>query len=211
MKRTRILLADDHPLILEGFRAVLEGEFEVAGLVRNGMELVEAAIRLRPDLVLLDITMPLLNGIDAARQIRKALPKTRLIFVTMHTNPAYLEEAIAVGASGFVLKTSAREQLAEAVRAVAGGGTYMSAGLSTDRAACPSPDGQTRRQPRLTFRQREILQMVADGHTTKEMASALHVTVQTIAFHKHRITHKLGLRTTADLTRYAVREGLVQI
>jgi DNA-binding NarL/FixJ family response regulator len=211
VKKSRVLIADDHPLILEGFRALLAAEeLEVAGTFLDGRALVEGALKLKPDLIVLDIAMPFVNGIEAARQIRKALPKVRFLFVTMQTNPAYLTEAMASGASAFVLKTSAREELLKAVRmALRGtlhlgscfGGVLKDLGRRGRRA--------TGLKSALTYRQREILKLVAEGQTAKEMAAALNISVQTIAFRKTQIMNKLGIRTTAELTRYAIREGLV--
>lgn len=213
MSRPRVLLADDHTLILEGFRTVLAGECEVVGAVRDGRALVQAALRLSPDVVLLDISMPLLNGIDAARQIKKALPRTKIIFLTMHANATYLMEALAAGASGYILKTSAREELLEAVRKVAAGGSYVTPGFAEGVAATLGRRVGIRApsESPLTPRQREILQLVAEGRTAKEMAGILCVSVQTIAFHKYRMMNKLGIRTTAELTKYAIQQGLAGI
>jgi len=211
MKRTRIVLADDHTLILEGFRSLLESQCELVGTARDGRSLVEAALRHRPEVVVLDISMPLLNGIDAARQIRKALPETKILFLTMHANPAYLREALAAGASGYLLKTSAAEELAAAVQKIARGETYFTTGFAEDvgeRSGTPPPT-ISRSRSELTARQREILQLVAEGRTAKQIGGILNVSVQTVAFHKYKIMNKLGLRTTAELTKYAIQEGLV--
>jgi DNA-binding NarL/FixJ family response regulator len=210
MNRTRIVMADDHTLILEGFRSLLGSHCELVGIARDGRSLVETALRLRPEVVVLDIGMPLLNGIDAARQIKKAVPEIRILFLTMHANPAYLREALAAGASGYLLKTSAAEELAAAVQKVASGETYFTAGLGegvVERSGNRHP--LSRSQSALTARQREILQLVAEGRTAKQIAGTLNVAVQTVAFHKYKIMNKLGLRTTAELTRYAIEEGLV--
>lgn len=212
MKRTRIVLADDHTLILEGFRSLLEPQCELVGMARDGRSLVELALRLRPEVVVLDISMPLLNGIDAARQIKKVLPRTKILFLTMHANPAYLREALSAGASGYLLKTSAAEELATAVERVARGGTYFSAGIGGEVAegAGARPHDISKVRPELTARQREILQLVAEGRTAKQIAEILSISVKTVAFHKYKIMNKLGLRTTAELTKYAIQEGLVE-
>src|SRR5574340_208142 len=167
MKRARIVLGDDHPLILSGFRSLLEQGYEIVGEATDGRSLVEAVSRLKPDLVILDITMPLLNGIEAARQIRKELPRVKLVFVTMHANPMFLREAAAVGASGFVLKSSARKDLLLAVERVLDGQAYVTPGfggealdlLPRKRELPPSAFHG------LTAREREVLQLIAEGRT----------------------------------------------
>jgi DNA-binding NarL/FixJ family response regulator len=211
MNRPRVLLADDHPLFLAGLRPLVETECEVVGTVSDGRALVEAASRLKPEVIVLDIGLPLLNGIDAARQIKKDQPDAKILFLTMHANPAYLKEALRAGATGFLLKTSAREDLLGALRDVIRNRIHVSPGFGEEIVE------QFERHPRsfggsqsvLTARQREILQLVAEGKTAKEIAGVLNVSVQTIAFHKHQIMAKLGLHTTAELTKYAIREGIV--
>jgi DNA-binding NarL/FixJ family response regulator len=211
MNRPRVLLADDHPLVLAALRSLLEAECEVVGAVSDGRELVEAASRLEPEVIVLDISLPSLNGIDAARQIKKAQPETKILFLTMHANLAYLKEALVAGATGYLLKTSAREELLDALRDVIRNRIHVSPGFGEEIV------DQFERRPRaftgvqsvLTVRQREILQLVAEGRTAKEIAGILNVSVQTVAFHKHQIMEKLGLRSTAELTKYAIQEGLV--
>jgi DNA-binding NarL/FixJ family response regulator len=211
MKRIRVLLADDHPLVLAGLRSLLETECDVVGVVNDGRSLVEEARRLKPDVMVVDIGLPLLNGMDAARQVKKELPDTRILFLTMHDNPAYLKDALAAGASGYVLKTSAREELLGAVQDAARNRIHVSPGFGEEIVE------QFERHPRsvsashslLTARQREILQLVAEGRTAKEIADLLNISLQTVAFHKYQIMNKLGLRTTAELTKYAIQEGLV--
>ena len=209
MIRARLLLADDHTLILEGFRNVLEPSHTVVGMVSDGRALVEAALRLKPDLVILDITMPLLNGIDAAREIRKHLPEVKLLFVTMHASPAYLQAALDAGATGYILKSSAREEILVAVERVLKGEFFVAAGVG------PSGLGERRDPARaaasmhLSPREREIMQLVAEGKSTKEVAHLLSISSKTVAFHKDNLKSKLGLRTTAELTKYALDEGLI--
>jgi DNA-binding NarL/FixJ family response regulator len=209
-RRPRVLLADDHALILEGFRTVLGSECELIGELCDGVSLVKAALELQPDIVMLDIGLPGLNGIEAARQIRKALPRTRIVFVTMHASPSYLRAALAAGADGYVLKTSVRDELLVAVRQVLGGQIFVTAGFGEEilesyhrgggrEFGSPSP---------LTSRQRQILQLIAEGRTAKEMAATLNVSLQTVAFHKTRIMNRLSIRTTAELTKYAIKEGI---
>lgn len=211
MKRPRVLLADDHPLVLTGLRALLETECEVVGAVSDGRSLVEAALRLRPDVIVVDIGLPVLNGMDAARQIKKDLPEAKILFLTMHGNLEYLKNALAAGASGYVLKTSAREELLGAVQDVIRNRIHVSPGFGEEIVE------KFERHPRsitgspsiLTTRQREILQLVAEGRAAKQIAETLHISLQTVAFHKYQIMNKLGLRTTAELTRYAIQEGLI--
>jgi DNA-binding NarL/FixJ family response regulator len=211
MNRPRVLLADDHPLFLASLRSTLEAECEVVGEASDGRELVEAASRLKPEVIVLDISLPLLNGIDAARQIKKEQPEAKILFLTMHANLAYLKAALVAGATGYLLKTSAREELLGALRDVIRNRIHVSPGFGEEIV------DQFERRPRaftggqsvLTVRQREILQLVAEGRTAKEIAGILNVAVQTVAFHKHQIMEKLGLRSTAELTKYAIQEGLV--
>jgi DNA-binding NarL/FixJ family response regulator len=211
MNRPRVLVADDHPLFLAGLRSLLETECELLGAVTDGRALVEAASRLKPEVIVLDIGLPLLNGIDAARQIKKEQPEIKILFVTMHANPAYLKEALGAGAQGYVLKTAAREELLDALRDVVRNRVHVSKGFGEEIV------DEFERSPRsfagsssvLTPRQREILQLVAEGRTAKEIACILNVSVQTVAFHKHQIMERLGLHTTAELTKYAIQEGLV--
>jgi DNA-binding NarL/FixJ family response regulator len=211
VKRARIILGDDHVLILEGFRKVLEPRHEVVHSAKDGRSLAEAAVRLKPDLIVLDITMPLLNGIDAARQIRKELPRVKLLFVTMHASPTYLREAFHAGASGYVLKSSAREEILGAVEKVLSGGTYISPELDGEGPDRLRQPGGRRREASLSLtpREREILQMIAEGRSGKEMAAVLKISAKTVEFHRDNIKSKLGLRTIAELTRHAIQEGLV--
>lgn len=209
MKRTRILLADDHTLTLEGIRSVIEPHHEIAGMVTDGRTLVDAALRLKPDLIILDITMPLLNGIDAAVQIRKSLPRAKLLFVTMHVNPAYLEAALNVGATGYVLKSAAREELLDAISSVLSGRIYISPSLSNQHLERFSDPARAAATLRLSAREREILQLIAEGKAAKEIAHVLNISTKTVAFHRDNIKRKLGLRTTAELTKHAIEQGLV--
>jgi DNA-binding NarL/FixJ family response regulator len=211
MKRPRLLLADDHPLFLAGLQTLLEAECEIVGTVSDGRALVEAASRLKPEVIVLDIGLPLLNGIDGARKIKEEQPETKILFLTMHASLAYLRDALAVGASGYVLKTSAREELLGALRDVIRNRIHVSPGFGEEIVEQfeRHPRSFTGSQSVLTARQREILQLVAEGRTAKDMARILNVSLQTVAFHKHQIMNKLGLHTTAELTKYAIQEGLV--
>ncbi len=196
MKRTRILVADDHALMLDGFTNLLEPKYAVVGTAEDGKALVDAAIRLNPELIILDITMPALNGIDAAREIKKTLPQAKLLFVTMHTSPTYLNAALDAGADGYAVKSSGRTEILAAVEAVLAGDRYISPGVGG-----PGPV--------LSARERQILQLTAEGKSRKEVAFALGISEKTVAFHKENLKRKLGLRSTAQLTRYALDQGLI--
>ena len=209
MKRARILLADDHPMTLEGIRAVLEPHHEIIATVTDGRALLEEALRLKPDLIALDITMPLLNGVDAAVQIKKSLPGVKLLFVTMHVSPAYLEAALDAGGTGYVLKSAAREELLEAVDSVLKGRIYVTPGLSNEHLERFQYPSRAAAVLRLTAREREILQLIAEGRAGKEIAFVLTISSKTVAFHRENIKRKLGLRSTAELTKHAIEQGLV--
>ncbi|MEK6785033.1 MAG: response regulator transcription factor [Nitrospirota bacterium] len=215
MNRPRILMADDHAIVLAGLRKLVEAEGEVVGMVEDGRALVEAAQQLRPDIVLLDISMPLLNGLDAARQISKLVPESKLIFLTMHATPTYATEAFKAGASGYLIKRSAAVELKQAIQAVMRGQHYMTPLITKDvlAATLQSPDGQFNKPlvTSLTQRQREVLQLVAEGKGTKVIASILNISVKTVEFHKFRIMSELDLHSTAELVKYAIGEGLVSV
>ena len=211
MKRIRILLADDHSLILAGIRSLLEPYCELVGQVADGRSLVDAALKLQPDLIILDVSMPILNGIDAARQIKRLWPSAKLLFLSMHANAVYLREALNAGGSGYVLKSSATEELRVAIRTVLKGEIYVARAFGGDvleSLRTPS-DRQPRSSIELTDRQREVLQLIAEGRGNKEIAAVLTVSVKTVEFHRGRIMSKLGVHTTAELTTFAVRAGLV--
>jgi len=209
--RPRILLADDHTIVLEGLRRVLEPECEIVGTAMDGRALLAASEQLKPDVVVADISMPLLNGIDAVRQLRKSARNVRVVFLTMHADVSYAAQALEVGGAGYVLKSSAADELLTAIREVMRGHNYVTPALST-----PVLEALGKRGPRpeenaeaLTGRQREVLQLVAEGKTLKEIAGILHVSPRTVEFHKYRIMEQLGLRSTGELTQYAIRHGIV--
>ena len=213
MSKPRVLIADDHQILAEGLRGLLEPEFEVAGVVADGRELVAAAKALRPDVIVADITMPSLNGIEAAVQLREGGSEAKGVFLTMHRDVAYARLAMEAGAAGFVLKHSVASELVTAVREALQGRTYvtpMIAGelLQSYREGDSGPRG---RAPRLTARQREVLQLIAEGRSAKEIAAALKISIRTAEVHKARILEALGLRTTADLVQYAIRNGIISI
>lgn len=203
MNRTRVLLADDHRMFLVGLQRLLEPEFEVVGAVEDGRALLAAAARLQPDVVIADISMPLLNGIEAARQLGNVAGRARLVFLTMHADPLIQNEAFRAGAAGYVLKQAAPDELMNAIRQVLAGQVYGAAALGAERGA----HGE-RNAGALTARQREILQLVAEGKSLKEIAALLHLSVKTVEFHKYRLMEQLGVHTTAELTKAAIRHGL---
>jgi DNA-binding NarL/FixJ family response regulator len=209
MKRAQILLADDHALTLTGMRAVLEPHYEIVGTVADGHALVDAALRLRPQVIIMDIAMPVLNGIDAAVQVKKHLPAVKLLFVTMHDSPAYLVSALQAGASGYVLKSAASEELLEAIDSALNGRTYVSSRLSKESLAHFRDSSRAVTALHLSPREREVLQLIAEGRTEKEIAFLLKISIKTVGFHRENIKRKLGLRTTAELTRYAIEQGLI--
>lgn len=211
MTKASILVADDHTLFVEALQKVLEPEFDLVGSVADGRALLDAAPRLDPDIILLDLSMPLLNGIDAAQQLRRLAPGAKLVFLSMHGDPTYVTEAFRAGASGYVLKRASAAELIQAIRSALRGQTYLSPMLAKD-VLTPLLHGKQplgSAQTQLTLRQREVLQLVAEGRSLKEIASILCVSVKTVEFHKTRIGKQLGLHTTADLTKYAVSHGLV--
>jgi DNA-binding NarL/FixJ family response regulator len=207
-------MADDHSLVLAGLRKLVEEDGEVVGTVEDGRALLQEAQRLRPDIILLDISMPLLNGLDAARQLRTLVPESKLIFVTMHTTPTYVAEAFKAGAAGYLVKQSATAELKQAIQAVLRGQHYMTPSVTRDMmGATGRPEGPVCKRPvtALTPRQREVLQLIAEGKGTKSIASLLHISIKTVEFHRTRLMDELNLHSTAELTRYAVSEGLVNL
>jgi len=209
--KVRVLLGDDHALILDGIRAALQLQYEIVGLAKDGRALVEAAGRLKPDLVILDISMPLLNGFEAAKQIKKSLPHSKLIFLSQHLNPAYLKHALRLGASGYVLKSGATEELQQAIVTVLRGKTYITPAFGEEVIArLWNREGELSAESEgLTDRQREILQLIVEGRGNKEIAGIIHVSVKTVEFHRARIMAKLGVKSTAELTRVALQRGLI--
>lgn len=211
--RKRLLLADDHALMLEGLSRLLSGEFEIVGTTTNGRALLAEAERLRPDAVVLDIGMPELNGIEAARRISKTLPSTRIIFVTQQLDSAYVHAAFTAGAKAYVAKQAATTELTGAIRLALENRYHVSPHVDARNAALANADST--RNPaqlfgsRLTPRQREVLQLVAEGNSTKEISTTLNISPKTVEFHRNSLMDELGLRTIAELTRYAVTQGIV--
>jgi len=213
--KPRLLLADDHALFLEGLGKLLEPDFDIVGTVKDGRTLLAEAQRLRPDVILLDIAMRLLSGTDAARQLHQTAPQCKIIFVTMHTDRTFVTEAFRAGASGYLLKQSAGSELVFAIREVLKGHQYVTPMVTKGvLQAVLSPQDQ--RPPRessaaLTMRQREILQLVAEGRSLKEIAERLNLSIKTVEYHKSRLIERLGFRSTAELTKYAITEGIVSL
>jgi DNA-binding NarL/FixJ family response regulator len=207
MTRPRILLADDHTMLLDAFKALLEPEFEVVGAVTDGRMLLTECARLYPDVVVLDIAMPLLNGLDAGRKLRAERRSVKLIYLTMNPDPNLAGEALRLGASGYVLKSSAATELNQAIHAALNGRSYITPLITRDVVGSLLAPSSAR--PDLTTRQREVLQLLAEGKSMKEVAAILDVTPRTVAFHKYRMMEQLRVRTSAELVQFAVRQGVV--
>ncbi len=210
MTRPTVLLADDHPIVAQGLKSILSAEFELAGVVEDGRAMVEAAKTLRPDVIVADVTMPLLNGIDALEMLRQEGVDTPVVFLTMHGSAGYARRALRAGASGYVLKLAAPEELVQAIRAALDGGTFVSPALA--RAVFESanaPAEASERIARLTAHQREILRLLADGLSAKEVAKKLQISPRTVESHKYDIMESLGAQSSAELIRLAIRHGIV--
>jgi DNA-binding NarL/FixJ family response regulator len=212
MKRPRVLLADDHQMLADALESVLKPRFEVVGKVSDGRTLLEAAARLQPDVVVLDIAMPRLNGLDAGRQINKAFPKVKLIFMTMHNDPYLVGEAFRAGASAFLLKEGAASELTEAIDQALKGGTYITPSSAEGLATISLRNPKNRENvPEPTPRQREVIQLLAEGRSMKEVASELKITTRTVAEHKYAVMDLLQLKTNADLVQYAIERGIIPL
>lgn len=210
MGRTRVLLADDHLMLVEALKKVLEVEYDVVGSVGDGLALLNAAERLRPDVVVLDIAMPLLNGLDAGRQLRNNLPAVKLVFLTMNEDPYLVGEAFRSGASAYLLKQGAALELTVAISDVLKGKTYVTPCIAGGLANISLLDPETREHaPQPTARQRQVIQLLAEGRSMKEIADLLHITMRTVASHKYRVMEILQIKTSAELVRYAVKHRIV--
>lgn len=210
MKRIRILLADDHNMVCAGFQKLLEPEFEVVGAVGDGRALLKAAADLKPDLVLVDIGMPLLNGIDAGRELKKAMPGLKLIFLTMNPDPDVAGEAFRIGASGYLLKNSQGEELLQAVRNAVRGSSYVTPQIAHALEQSFIRDPSSLGRPKqLSDRQREVLQLFAEGRSLKEIAYILGISIHTVRFHKYRIMEELGLTNNSELVQYAIKHSII--
>jgi len=207
--RARVLLADDHVLLLEAFRRMLEPAVEVVGAVKDGAALVEQALSLEPDLVVADVSMPRMNGLEAARRLRGELPRTRVVFLTVNEDPQMAAEAFALGASGYLLKSSTATELNDAIRAVLAGRRYLSQRLAGgDPEALPAAASADRPLDQLTLRERDVLKLLAEGLTMKQIGAELGIAARTVAFHKYRMMETLGVRTSAELVSFAVENRL---
>jgi DNA-binding NarL/FixJ family response regulator len=209
MGRVKILIADDHILVAEAFKTLLEPEYEIVGVVSDGKRLLTAALETRPEVVLLDLGMPLFNGIDAGKELKRLLPKTKIVVITMSEDADVAASALRNWASSYLLKKSASVELKSAIAGVLRGHSYVTPlvaqKLMDEFIRDPSQD----RSKKLTQRQREVLQLLAEGLSMKEAAAVLNITVRTIAFHKYRIMEDFGMKNNADLVRLAIREHLV--
>ena len=213
MSRPRVLLADDHVVVSEGLKQLLADDFELVGAVQDGRSLVAAAKQLRPDVIVADITMPHLNGIDAMAQLRKDNAHIKVVFLTMHHDPAYARRALEAGASGFVVKHSAPAELVMAIQAALKGQTFITPALASEvlrQAQHGSWDADDPAQS-LTPRQREIVQLLAEGRSAKEIAATLAISPRTVEFHKYQIMETHGLHSTAELIHFAIKHGIVTI
>jgi DNA-binding NarL/FixJ family response regulator len=210
--KTRILLADDHPFLIEGLHRLLDTRFEVVGAAADGTTLLELALDLRPDMVITDISMPIMNGLEVTRRLREVGSRAKIIFLTMHSDADLVAEAFRMGASGYVLKSSALEDLVAAIRSVSEGGLFLTNSLAKGRLESIRTGAGTLPgacSVNLTPRERQVLQMVAEGRIMKEIAAILNISVSTAGFHRYNIMDKLQLRSTAELTQYAIRHKLV--
>jgi DNA-binding NarL/FixJ family response regulator len=209
IKRPRVLIADDHKMFTQGLRSLLEDEVELVGTVADGQALLDETIRLQPDLVLVDISMPVLNGLDAANRLRKDHSNVKIIFLTMHADGRLLSEAFRAGASGYVLKQSAGEELILAIRQVLAGNNYITPLIAREWLKEPAEEAD--KQPlNLTPRQREVLKLVIAGCTMKEAAAQLGISTRTAESHKYEMMEALGVANTAELIRYAIKLGLTE-
>ena len=215
MPKCRILLADDHALMLEGLSRLLANDFEIVGTAANGRALVAQAVQLEPDVIILDVGMPEMNGIEAARRLAKVLPSAKIVFVSQRLDRAYLHAAFSAGAMGYVTKQSATSELVEAIRSALQGRYHVPL-LAGEAAARFAALDRTKNPAemfgsRLTPRQREVLQLVAEGKTAKEISALLNISAKTVEFHRNALMDELGIRTTAELTRYALSRGIITL
>ena len=210
MSRPRVLLADDHRMMAEGLKALLPDEFELVGIVEDGRAMIEAAERLRPDVIIADVAMPNLNGFEALARLRKSHPNIKVVFLTMHQNAAYARRALDAGASGFVVKHSAPEELVQAIHAALTGKTFITPSLTRQvvEQAERGERGENEGGKSLTLRQREILQLLAAGRSAKEIAGDLAISPRTVEFHKYQMMEMNGLRSSAELIHFAIKHGI---
>jgi DNA-binding NarL/FixJ family response regulator len=210
MKTPTVILADDHTLVLEGFRRLLETQCELLATVGDGQALLQAVAQYRPDLVILDISMPIMNGIEAARALKSQFPSIKLVFVTMHADPAYIRAAFQAGASGYILKQSLGDELTQALYTVLRGQTYVTPLIAKDVV-----DGMLSKDLQLpvelTARQQEVLQLIVDGLSAKDIAGKLNISHRTVEFHKAQLMQQMNLHSTIELIKFALTNGLVSL
>lgn len=211
MKRARVLLADDHKILAEGVRRLLNGDFNVVGVVEDGRALVGAATELKPDVIVTDISMPLLDGIEATRRLKAAGLTAKVIILTMHEESAYVTRAFEAGASGYVSKHCAFSELIGAIRCVLSGRRYLTAEIAAGMGDTHRATGRKQADSKLTPRQREVLRLFAEGRSSKEIALRLHISSKTVEFHKYRLMKVLKIGSTAELTQYAIKHGIVSV
>ena len=206
-----IVLADDHRIVVEGLKSILAEQFELVGVVADGLQMIDAARKLRPDVIVADVTMPLLNGIEALERLRKEELEIPVVFLTMHRDVEYASQALEAGAAGYVLKHAAPEELVQAVRIALEGGIFVSPALAGElfRAARTRSRGNEEPGIALSARQREILRLLADGGSAKEIAKALDISSRTVEFHKYKMMESLGVKSTAELIQFAIKQGFV--
>ncbi|RLS35681.1 MAG: DNA-binding response regulator [Planctomycetota bacterium] len=209
MSLPRLLLADDHRIVVEGLRSILSPEFDLVGIVEDGRQLVEAARRLEPDIIIADVSMPHLNGLDAVQQLKREGSRAKVVFLTMHKDTTYAARAMEIGAMGFVLKHCASSELLEAIRTVLSGQAYLTPEVAEGLDRLASSKSTAARSPSLTPRQREIVQLFAEGKSAREVAATLHISNRTAENHKARIMDVLCLTSTSELIQYAIRHGII--
>ena len=215
MKRITVLLAEDHEIVREGLQQLLlaEKDIEVVGVAATGRDAVTLAKKLRPDVIVMDIAMPLLNGLEATRQVRKAIPGARVLILSAHSDDAYVEQATAIGAAGFLLKQTSSHVLSEAIRAVQKGNTFFSPSITKRLHNQKSPAGKPpvrKRVANLTSREMEVLQLIAEGEPNKQVAGELGISIKTVEKHRQSLMKKLNIHDVAGLTRYAISEGIIE-
>jgi DNA-binding NarL/FixJ family response regulator len=212
-RRPRVLIADDHLLVAEALKSLLSTDFDLVGVVQDGRALVEAAATLRPDVIVADVAMPHLNGIDALVQLRKGGHRMPVVFLTMHRDVTFARRALEAGASGFVLKHSASVELVAAIRAALAGKTYLTPQLAGEVLDAMKQGAVKREDPMvsLTPRQREVLQLLSEGRSAKEIAASLSISARTVEFHKYQMMERLGIRTSAELVHFAIKHGLAEL
>jgi DNA-binding NarL/FixJ family response regulator len=210
VQRPRVFLADDHTLLLDAFKTLLEPKYDIVGTALDGREMLKKVKELKPDVVVLDINMPNLNGFDAGEKLKKTLPEIKLLFLTVNEDPELVTEAFRIGASGYLLKNSASSELFQAIDAAMAGGNYVTPGLAKDMISSfiKNPGGG-KAHGTLTLRQREVLQLLAEGKTMKEIAGILNITARTVAFHKYQMMEELDIKTNSELIQYAIKHGFV--